>query len=156
MERPRFQRTHSVGSPAFQHIVSSETGNHQRAQSAEPPNYEQSPGIHPSTMGHQSGFGQIKQSLPKQNSQDAQEPLQMHRASHNHIQHTKISSSITRSRDAHHLYKVSGYPSPVPLDQDTRQPAQAHAPTQKPLHEHEHILHSRLSHGHYGHSQPLQ
>lgn len=149
-----------MDSPAFQHIVSSETGNHQRAQSAEPPNYEQSPGIHPSTMGHQSGFGQIKQSLPKRNSQDAQEPLQMHRPSQQpHPAYKDLQQPLPGPRDAPppvQMYRA--ILQPVPLDRDTHQPAQAHAPTQKPLHEHEHehILHSRLSHGHYGHSQPLQ
>ncbi|XP_016354999.1 supervillin-like isoform X3 [Sinocyclocheilus anshuiensis] len=156
-ERPRFQRTHSMDSPAFQHIVSSETGNHQRAQSAEPPNYEQSPGIHPSTMGRQSGFGQIKQSLPKRNSQDAQEPSQMHRPSQQpHPAYKDLQQPFPGTRDAPPpVQKYQAILQPVPLDRDTRQPAQVHAPTQKPLHEHEHTLHSRLSHGHYGHS-PLQ
>ncbi|XP_058601777.1 supervillin isoform X4 [Onychostoma macrolepis] len=158
VERPRFQRTHSMDSPAFQHIVSSETGNHQRAQSAEPPNYEQSPGMHPSTMGHQAGFGQIKQSLPKRNSQDAQEPLQMHRPSQQpHPAYKDLQQPLPGPRDAPPpVQKYRAILQQVPLDRDTRQPAQAHAPTQKPLHEHEHALHSRLSHRHYGHSQPLQ
>uniref|UniRef100_A0A9J8D3J8 HP domain-containing protein n=1 Tax=Cyprinus carpio carpio TaxID=630221 RepID=A0A9J8D3J8_CYPCA len=156
-ERPRFQRAHSMDSPAFQNIVSSETGNHQRAQSAEPPNYEQSPGIHPSTMGHQSGFGQIKQSLPKRNSQDAQEPSQMHRPSQQpHPAYKDLQQPLPGPRDAPPpVQKYRAILQPVPLDRETRQPAQTHVPTQKPLHEHEPTMHSRLSHGHYGHS-PLQ
>ncbi|XP_052404148.1 supervillin isoform X2 [Carassius gibelio] len=156
-ERPRFQRTHSMDSPAFQQIVSSETGNHQRAQSAEPPKYEPSPGIHPSTMGHQSGFGQTKQSLPKRNNQDAQEPSQMHRPSQQpHLAYKDLQQPLPGTRDAPPpVQKYRAILQPVPVDQNTRQPAQAHAPTQKPLREHEHTLHSRLSHGHYGHT-PLQ
>ncbi|XP_043116792.1 supervillin isoform X4 [Puntigrus tetrazona] len=152
-ERPRFQRTHSMESPAYQHIVSSETGNHQRAQSAEPPNYEKGPGIHPSTASHQSGAGQIKQSLPKLNSQD---PSQMHRPSQQpQPAYKDLQQPLHGPREAPPpVQKYRAILQPVPLDRDTRQPAHAHAPTQKPLHEHEHTLHSQLSH--YGLSQPLQ
>ncbi len=158
MDRTRFHHTHSVDSPAFQHIVSSETGNHQRAQSAEPPNYEPSPGIHPRTTGHQSGFGQIKQTLPRRNSQDAQEPSQMHRPSQQiHTAYKDLQQPLPGPRDAPiPVQKYRAIPQPVPLDRETLQLAQAHAPTQKPLHEHEHTLHSRQSHGYYSHSQPLQ
>ncbi|XP_073704171.1 supervillin isoform X2 [Garra rufa] len=155
-ERPRYQRTHSMDSPAFQHVVSSEIGNQQRAQSAEPPNYEQTPGIHPSTIGHQPGFGQIKQSLPRRDSQDAQEQPQMHRPLHQpHPAYKDLQKPGPRDAPPP-VQKYRAILQPVPLDRDTRQPTQAHAPTQKPLHEHEHTSHSRLSHGHYGHSQPLQ
>ncbi|XP_016326343.1 supervillin-like isoform X2 [Sinocyclocheilus anshuiensis] len=158
VERPQFQHTHSMDSPAFQHIASSEIGNHQRAQSAEPPNYEQSPGIHPSTMGDQPGFRQIKQSLPRRDGQDVQEPSQMHRPSQQpHTTYKNLQQPSPGPRVAPpHVHKYRAILQSVPLDRDTCQTAQAHAPTQKPLHEHEHTLHSRLSHGHYGHSQPLQ
>ncbi len=158
MDRTRFHRTHSIDSPAFQHIVSNETGNHQRAQSAEPPNYEQSPAIHPRTTGHQSGFRQIKQSLPRRNSQDAQEPSQMDRPSQQiHPAYKDLKQSLPGPRDAPiPVQKYRAIPQSMPLDRETLQLAQAHAPTQKPLHEHEHTLHSCQSHGYYSHSQPLQ
>uniref|UniRef100_A0A9J8C1V8 HP domain-containing protein n=1 Tax=Cyprinus carpio carpio TaxID=630221 RepID=A0A9J8C1V8_CYPCA len=150
VERPRFQRIHSMDS--------SEIGNHQRAQSAEPPNYEQSPGIHPSTMGHQPGFRQIKQSLPRRDGQDVQEPSQMHRPSQQpHPAYKNLQQPSPGPRDAPpHVHKYRAILQPVPLDRDTCQTAQVHAPTQKPLHEHEQNFHSRPSHGHYAHSQPLQ
>ncbi|XP_059419088.1 supervillin-like isoform X5 [Carassius carassius] len=158
VERPRFQRTHSMDSPALHHITSSEIVNHQRAQSAEPPNYEQSPGIHPSTISQQPGFMKIKQFLPRQDSQDVQEPSQMHRPSQQpHPAYKCLQQPSPGPRDAPpHGHKFRAILQPVPLDRDTLQRAQAHAFTQKPLHEHEHTLHTRPSHGHYGHSQPLQ
>ncbi|KAG1969106.1 supervillin [Pimephales promelas] len=147
-ERPRFQRNHSIDSPAFQHIPSSEMGIHQRAQSAEPPNYEQIPGVHPSTMGHQPGFGKIRQSLPRRDSQDAQQSRPAYK---------DLQQPLPGRRDAPPpVHKYRAILQPVPLDRDSRQPAQAHATTQNPLHEYEHTSHLRPLQRHYGHSQPLQ
>ncbi|XP_073786528.1 supervillin isoform X9 [Danio rerio] len=150
-ERPRFQRTHSMDSPAFQHTPSGGMTNHSSK-------YEQIPSVHPSTMGHQPGFGQMKQPLPKRGSQDAQQPSQMHRPSQQpHPAYKDLQQPLPGHRDAPPpVQKYRAILQPVPLDQDTRQPIQPQVPTQKPLHEREQILHSRLSHGHYGHNQPLQ
>ncbi len=158
MDRTRFHRTHSIDSPAFQHIVLSETGNHQRAQSAEPPNYEPSPGIHPRTTGHQSGFRQIKQSLPRRIVKMLKNHHKCTDLHNKYIQHTKISSSHYLVPEMpQYLYKSIGLSLNQCLwDRETLQLAQAHAPTQKPLHEHEHTLHSRQSYGYSSHSQPLQ
>ncbi|XP_067308817.1 supervillin isoform X2 [Pseudorasbora parva] len=153
-ERPRFQHTHSMSSPAFQHIPSSEMGNHQRAQSAEPPKYEQIPGVHPSTMGHQPGLGQIRQSLPRRDSQDAHQPSQMTQP---RPAYKDLQQPLAGRRDAPPpVQKYRAILQPVPLDRDTRQPAQAPETTQKPLHEYEYASHLRPSHRQYGHSQPLQ
>ncbi|XDV28092.1 hypothetical protein PO909_031483 [Leuciscus waleckii] len=154
-ERPLFQRNHSMDSPAFQHIPSSEMGIHQRAQSAEPPNYEQVSGVHPSTMGHQTGFGKIRQTLPRRDSQDPQQPTQMPQQPR--PAHKDLQQPLPGRRDAPPpVQKYRAILQPVPLDRDSRQPAQAHATTQKPLPEYEHTSHLRPSHRHYGHSQPLQ
>ncbi|XP_051984502.1 supervillin-like isoform X2 [Xyrauchen texanus] len=155
VERPLFQRTHSIDLPAYQYVLQSESAIHQRAQSAEPPCFEHSPGVHPSTMGHQPRFGRIQQSSPRRCNQDAQTP----RPSQTY---KDLQWPLPGHRDAPPPgQKYHAILQPMPLERDTRQSAHVHTYSQKPLHER--TLHARPSHvqtQHYGpvcgQSEPLE
>ncbi|XP_065132876.1 supervillin isoform X4 [Paramisgurnus dabryanus] len=159
----RFQRTHCIDLPAYQQTPASELSSHQRAQNAGPSRYEQDLGVHPSTMGHQPGFGQIKQSLPRQGGQDVKQHSEKHMPSQQpHPVNKDPQQSLPGFKDGHPpVQKFRAILQPMPLDRDSHQTTQAPTTTKKP--QREHTLNTRPTREHtqqhgpvLGHGQPLQ
>ncbi|TRY81650.1 hypothetical protein DNTS_025974 [Danionella cerebrum] len=134
-ERPQYQHTRIIEAPAFQH----EPSSHQRTQPTKPSSCAQSPGVHPSNMGHHHGFGQL---LPKQDSPAVSHHSQMQRASQlPHPAYRDLPQHLSGRREVPApIQKYRAILQPVPLDQDTHQP-QTHL---KSLHEREQTMHPRL------------